>query len=111
MSKVSICGIPHTVEVTADKFDSNTQGIILFNNAKIRINAELTPELKQRILIHETVHGILTYLGYLDLSVDEVFVSSLAGAIDESFSIKEVQEWESIEEKTLRERLNQPLKR
>lgn len=106
MSKVSICGIPHTVEVTADKFDSNTQGIIMYNDAKIRINAELTPELKQRILIHETVHGILTYLGYLDLAADEVLVSGLAGAIDEAFVFREVPEWESIEEKILRERLN-----
>ncbi len=103
MNKVNICGIPHKVEVVEDKFESNSQGIIVYNHAKILINSELTKELKTRTLIHEMVHGILAYMGYNDLSSDEVFVCGLSNAIDEAFNLKEVPQWGSTGEKNLKE--------
>ena len=101
--KVTICGIPHKVEVVEDKFESNSQGMIVYNPAKILINSELTKELKTRTLIHEMVHGILAYMGYNDLSSDEVFVCGLSNAIDEAFNLKEVPQWGSTGEKNLKE--------
>ena len=103
MNEVNICGIPHKVEVVEDKFESSSQGMIVYNPAKILINAELTKELKTRTLIHEILHGILAYMGYNDLSSDEVFVCGLSNAIDEAFNLKEVPQWGSTGEKNLKE--------
>ncbi|MBQ0005110.1 MAG: ImmA/IrrE family metallo-endopeptidase [Clostridiales bacterium] len=87
--KVNICGIPHRVVECKDMFDGDCHfGQIEFKTAEIRINAELTPEVKYETLCHEIVHGVLVHTGYTDLTGDEKFVQAMGNAISQTFSLK-----------------------
>lgn len=87
---VNICDIPHKVVQIEDVFDTECHfGMIDFKKCEIRINKELTEELKTKTIYHEMVHGMLTHIGRDDLSNDEVFVQTLANAIYQGFDLKE----------------------
>ena len=74
--KVNICGMPHDIVQKEDAFDKDIHfGMIDYKNAKIFINKDLNPILKKNVIIHEMVHGMLTHLGYCELSNDEIFVN------------------------------------
>ena len=91
MDKVNICGVPHTIERVIDGFKDNSMlGKIEYATCKIQLNSDLTPELEKVTLAHEVIHGILTHLGYTDLSTDDVFVSSMASALCLTFDFKEL---------------------
>ena len=92
MKKISICGIPHTIEEKEDVFDMDTHfGMIDYTKCRILINKDLPPALASEALCHEVVHGILVHIGRDDLTSDETFVQSLGNAISQSF-IPKVEE-------------------
>ena len=92
LKKIKICGIPYKirqVNVIDEEFEGVTQGLIVYSNAEIKIKKNLPRKLKKSVLYHEIVHGILTQMGYNDLSNDEKFVQSLSIAIYQMFDLKE----------------------
>ena len=96
--KVTICGVPHTIDIVDDKFGNNDLlGQIEYAPAIIRLNSHMSDEMFNVTCIHEVVHGILIHLGYNQLSDDEVFVSSLAQAISGTFKFREEMPWEKTE--------------
>ncbi len=87
MKTVTICGIPHTIEevpVIDEEREGIVQGEITYNEAKIRIKKDLPYEIKQEVLMHEVVHGILYHIGEAELCGDERFVQALANGIHNS---------------------------
>ena len=84
MKTVTICGIPHTIEevpVIDEEREGIVQGEITYNEAKIRIKKDLPYEIKQEVLMHEVLHGILYHIGEAELCGDERFVQALANGI------------------------------
>lgn len=90
---VNICGIPHTVIEKEDSFalDYIHFGEINYSKAEIYINKDMSPEVKSETICHEMVHGILTHLGYTELSDDERFVQALSNAIYQGFEISDME--------------------
>ena len=108
--KVTICGVPHTIDIVDDKFGNNDLlGQIEYAPAIIRLNSNMSDEMFTVTCIHEVVHGILIHLGYNQLSDDEVFVSSLAQAIAGTVKFKEEMPWEKTEGSNLKEVLETAL--
>ena len=108
--KVTICGVPHTIDIVDDKFGNNDLlGQIEYASAIIRLNSHMSDEMFTVTCIHEVVHGMLVHLGYNQLSDDEVFVSSLAYAIEGTFKFKEEMPWERTEVSNSRELLENAL--
>ena len=84
MKTVEICGIPHTIEevpVIDEEREGVVQGEITYNEAKIRIKKDLPYEIKQEVLMHEVIHGILYHIGESELCGDERFVQALTNGI------------------------------
>lgn len=91
--KINICGINHTVVECEDKFDIDCHfGQIDYKKCEIRINKDTTKDIKDEVLCHEIVHGMLVHLGYGNLSNDEQFVQALGNAIHQSFNVKYIKE-------------------
>jgi len=88
--KVNICGIPHTVILRKDDFDSDAThfGQIDYKSAVIKINEDVSSEQREETLCHEILHGILMHIGRQDLGTDEQLVSVLGNAINQSFLVK-----------------------
>lgn len=108
--KVTICGVPHTIDIVDDNFKNNDLlGQIEYAPAIIKLNGAMSDEMFNITCIHEVVHGMLTHLGYNQLSDDEVFVSSLAYAIDGTFKFKEEMPWEKTEVSNSKELLETAL--
>ena len=96
--KVNICGIPHKVIECEDKFDVEAHfGQIDYKACEIRINKDMSQEIKDETICHEMIHGILVHLGYSEQSQDETFVQALGNAIYQGFSIKTESEKEEYE--------------
>lgn len=90
---VNICGIPHEVIETEDKFNVDCHlGQIDYKDLTIKINKDMHIIEKYETICHEMVHGILVHLGYNDLSNDEQFVQALGNAIYQGFDIKRMKE-------------------
>lgn len=88
--KVFICGIPHTIKLCEDNFNSDTHfGQINYAKCEIRINKDMPEEIQRQTLCHEMLHGMLVLLGYNDLTNDEQFVQALSMSINQSFMIME----------------------
>jgi hypothetical protein len=80
--QISILGIPfkiEEVEVVNKYIPSN--GEINYDECIIRIDKNLPVELKNRVLMHEIVHGMLNLLGYTDDAENELKVQSIATAL------------------------------
>lgn len=89
---INICGIPHEIQevpVIDEELEGITQGKILFSKAKILLKQDLPNELKESVLFHEVLHGILMLTGYSELSGDETFVQCLSNAMYQMFKLKE----------------------
>ena len=88
---VNICGIPHTVKICEDSFNSDTVhfGQINYAKAEIRINGGTTQELQMQTLFHEILHGMLVLIGRNSEAEDEQLVQALAAAMYQSFRLKE----------------------
>lgn len=86
---INICGIPHKVVEVDDNFALDLHlGMIDYAACEIRVNRNAESRLKEEILCHEAVHGILMHLGMSDMNEDEQFVQCLANAINQTFTIK-----------------------
>jgi hypothetical protein len=84
MKTVEICGIPHTIEevpVIDEEREGVVQGEITYNEAKILVKKDLPYEIKQEVLMHEVIHGILYHIGESELCSDERFVQALTNGI------------------------------
>jgi predicted metal-dependent peptidase len=95
MKTVKICGIPHEIEempVVNEEGEGITQGQIIYSEAKIQIKESLPQEVKDEVLIHEIVHGILQHIGEVDLCADERFVQALASGIYNSGLLLQIEE-------------------
>lgn len=89
MKQITICGIPYKIVPTEDVFDVDTHlGQINYITGEIRVNKRLQGEILYETLAHEIIHGILMYLGYEKESQDEQFVQALGNAINQTFTIK-----------------------
>ena len=89
MKEIMICGIPYKIVPTEDVFDVDTHlGQINYITGEIRVNKRLQGEILYETLSHEIIHGILMYLGYEKESQDEQFVQALGNAINQTFTIK-----------------------
>lgn len=89
---VNICGVPHKIEECKDSFDIDLHmGQIDYKNCTIKINADMTEDMKKEAICHEMVHGIFLHLGYNDYTNDEQLVQALANAISQGFSIKYIE--------------------
>lgn len=89
VSEVKINGIKHEVIECEDTFDVDCHfGMIDYKKCKIKINKDMTEEMKNQALCHEILHGMLVSLGYNDLANDETFVQGLSGLINQTFSVK-----------------------
>ena len=87
-----ICGIPYKIVPTEDVFDVDTHlGQINYLTGEIRVNKRLQGEILYETLAHEIIHGILMYLGYEKESQDEQFVQALGNAINQTFTIKGIE--------------------
>lgn len=96
--KVNICGVPHEVIKTEDKFDIDTHfGMIDHVRSVILLNEKLKGEAEKETLCHEMVHGMLLHLGYSELCNDETLVQGLGNAIMQGFEIKEIKTGEEVE--------------
>lgn len=92
---VNICGIPHKVIECEDKFNVDAHlGQIDYKTCEIRINKDMTREIKFETICHEMIHGIFIHLGYNDYAQDEQLVQALGNAIYQGFSVKTVSEAE-----------------
>jgi hypothetical protein len=90
---VNICGIPHSVILCDDNFDTDLHlGQISYASATIKINRNVSEAMQMQALIHEMLHGMLIQIGRNEESNDECFVQSLANAINQSFTVKEAKE-------------------
>lgn len=87
---VHICGIPHSVVLCDDNFDTDLHlGQIDYASATIKINRKASEETQTEALFHEMLHGILVHIGRNDEAQNECFVQSLANAMYQSFRLKE----------------------
>ena len=90
IESINILGIPHKVRYVEDGFraDATHFGEIEYEKAEIRINANMTDELKMQTLIHEWVHGALVQMGRATESTDEQLVQGLSVAIYQTFDVR-----------------------
>lgn len=89
--EVNICGIPHQikeVKVIDEGDEGIVQGKIFHSKGQILLKKSLPKELKKSVLFHEILHGMLTELGYSELSDNETFVQSLSNAMYQTFKLK-----------------------
>lgn len=83
MSKsINILGIPYEVREVevVDKYNPSN-GMINYQGCTIEIDRNLPVNLKNRVLLHEIVHGILNLLGYAEDAENEQKVQGLATAL------------------------------
>ena len=64
--------------------------MICYKENEIRINEDMSENQKKETLCHEMVHGMLTHLGFDDLSNNEQLVQALGNAIYQGFEVKEL---------------------
>ena len=91
MKKIKICGVPYKIK-EVDVIDESTEGVtlgqIIGSKGIILIKKNQPKEIKKSTLFHEVFHGILTSLGYDELSSNETFVQSVSIAMYQMFDFK-----------------------
>ena len=93
---MNICGIPYDVIPCEDSFDIDLHfGQIDYRDAKIKINSDTTEPMQHQSLCHEIVHGMLMNLGYNEFCSNVQFVQALAMAINQSFTVKGMEDGKS----------------
>lgn len=63
-----------------DKYE-RLLGQIEYIEQKIKIDKNISEDMKKEVLIHEIFHGILEKLGYIELNEDEQKVQSIASTL------------------------------
>ena len=88
--KVFICGIPHTVLLCEDNFNTDCHfGQVEYSKCEIRVNKDMPEDMQKQTLVHEMLHGMLVLIGRNEEAQDEQLVQALSMAINQSFRIKE----------------------
>ena len=79
---ISILGIEYTIQEVdvVDKYNPSN-GLIEYGNCTIKIDKNLPTDYKNRVLMHEIVHGTLSLLGYREDAENEQKVQGLATAL------------------------------
>lgn len=91
---VNICGIPYKIVECEDNFNVDTHfGQIDFRTCEIRINKDITEDVKKETICHEMIHGIFLHLGYNDYTNNEQLVQALGNAICQSFEIRPSEDY------------------
>lgn len=87
---IKICGIPYEVKECEDNFSADAAhfGEVEYKKCVIRINKDMTDEMKKETLCHEILHAIMVHIGRNDLTNDETLIQSLGNAINQTFEIK-----------------------
>lgn len=87
--RITICGIPHTVKLCEDRFDTDLHmGMIQYAQAEIRINKNATEEMQMMTLFHEILHAIFVLSGRSDEGQDEQLVQLTANAMFQIFELR-----------------------
>lgn len=63
-----------------DKY-SRLLGQIEYTEQKIKIDKNISEDLKQEVLLHEVLHGVLEKLGYEEINNNEQKVHSIASTM------------------------------
>lgn len=65
---IRIGGVDYAVKQINDLRSGNTglNGHILYNDCEIRLEQEMTPQIKHITIWHEVIHGILEHAGISD---------------------------------------------
>lgn len=82
IKNVKILATKYDVE-EVEQIDKYTRllGQIEYTEQKIKIDKNISEDMKQEVLLHEILHGILEKLGYEDLNGDEQKVHSIASTM------------------------------
>lgn len=82
IKKMKILATEYDVE-EVEQIDKYTRllGQIQYTEQKIKIDKNISEDMKQEVLIHEILHGILEKLGYTQLNDDEQKVQSIASTM------------------------------
>ena len=82
IKKMKILATKYDVE-EVEQIDKYTRllGQIQYTEQKIKIDKNISEDMKQEVLIHEILHGILEKLGYTQLNDDEQKVQSIASTM------------------------------
>lgn len=82
LDKVKIMATKYSIEEVEqiDKYQ-RLLGQIEYAEEKIKIDKNISEEMKKEVLIHEILHGILEKLGYEELNSDEQKVQSIASTL------------------------------
>lgn len=84
INQVKIGSVPYKVEfkspLVSDERDKVLWGEILQEKQLIRVDAQLAPEMKRVVILHEIIHGLLNHAG-LD-GHDEELPKRLGYALD-----------------------------
>ena len=82
IEKLKIMATEYSVEEVEqiDKYE-RLLGQINYSEQAIKIDKNISEDLKQEVLIHEILHGVLEKLGYVELNDDEQKVQSIASTL------------------------------
>ena len=85
MEKVKIGGIDYKITEHVNLCDEvgskRLNGHILFDACEVRLDASIEPQMKNVVLWHEILHGLLTHAGVENQS--ETFLDVLSYGIDQ----------------------------
>lgn len=81
IEKIVICGTAYTVEevieLQRESDGAYLYGSIMHTSLMIQVDKELHPIPKAQTLLHEALHGIFHYTGYIDVDNEEQIVQML----------------------------------
>ena len=88
--KITICGIPHTIEYVSDVFQSDTMhfGMLSPEECKIYINRGMPEAMQEETLMHEILHAIFLHTGKMEYYDDEELIQSLANALHTCLQVR-----------------------
>ena len=82
IKKIKLMATTYDVEEVEqiDKYQ-RLLGQIAYTDQIIKIDKNISEDMKKEVLIHEIFHGVLEKLGYNDLNEDEQKVQSIASTL------------------------------
>ena len=69
--KIKIGDKDYKVAVDDDIADDSRDGEIRFRKAEIAVISRLETQVMKEVLVHESIHGMLEFMGELDINRDE----------------------------------------
>lgn len=82
INKIKIMATDYSVEEVEqiDKYQ-RLLGQIEYTEQKIKIDKNISEDMKREVLLHEILHGILEKLNYIEINEDEQKVHSIASTM------------------------------